>query len=108
MINAVICDFGGVLTSPLIRGFLAYQEETGVGAEQLGMAMAKSTEEHGEHPLFELERGRISEAEFGRRLEAHLEPGVSLARLSQLYFDHLEPNREMIELMARSPAPVAA
>jgi putative hydrolase of the HAD superfamily len=101
VIKAVICDFGGVLTSPLVRGFLAYQEETGVGAEQLGMAMARSTEEHGEHPLFELERGRISEREFGRRLEQHLEPGFDLARLSQLYFDHLEPNRPMIELMAQ-------
>ena len=101
MIKAVICDFGGVLTSPLVRGFLAYQEESGVSAEQLGTAMAKATEEHGRHPLFELERGRISEAEFGRRLERHLEPGFDLARLSQLYFDHLEPNQPMIDLMAQ-------
>ena len=100
MIRAVICDFGGVLTTPLVRGFLAYQEETGVTMDQLGEAMAAATEEHGEHPLFELERGHISEAEFARRLERHLDPRFDLARLSALYFDQLEPNGPMIELIA--------
>ena len=66
MIRAVISDFGGVLTSPLAEGFLAYQEETGVSPADLGMAMGKAMDEHGEHPLFELERGHISEAEFAR------------------------------------------
>ena len=32
--------------------------------EELGMAMAKATQEHGDHPLFVLERGEITEAEF--------------------------------------------
>ena len=100
MIRAVICDFGGVLTTPLVKGFLAYQDEFGVTAEQLGNAMARAAEEHGEHPLFELERGRISEVEFGRRLERHLDPGFDLRRLQELYFEHLDPNRPMIELMA--------
>ena len=34
--------------------------------------MARATEEHGDHPLFVLERGEISETEFGARLERHL------------------------------------
>lgn len=100
MIRAVISDFGGVLTSPLAEGFLAYQEETGVSPADLGTAMAKAMEQHGEHPLFELERGQISEAEFARRIEAHLEPGFDLARLRECYFECLRPNVPVIECLA--------
>jgi putative hydrolase of the HAD superfamily len=99
VIRAVISDFGGVLTSPLIQGFLAYQDESGIGIEELGRAMARAEEVDGEHPLYELERGRISEREFSRRLRAHLDDRFDLERLRTLYFEHLEPNRPMIELM---------
>ena len=64
---ALISDFGGVLTTPLQQGFLAYQDEAGVTLEQLGTAMARAAAHHGEHPLFALERGEISEAEFRRQ-----------------------------------------
>jgi putative hydrolase of the HAD superfamily len=99
MTRALISDFGGVLTSPLQAGFLAYQEETGVSLEQLGRAMAKATEEHGDHPLFVLERGEISEVEFRDRIEPHLESGFDLTRLRTLYFDRIVPNRRMIEFV---------
>jgi putative hydrolase of the HAD superfamily len=99
MRQAVICDFGGVLTSPLIEGFLAYQEESGVGVEELGQAMARAAAEHGEHPLYQLEKGLISEHEFGRRLGARLNAGFDLVRLREVYFQHLQPNRPMIDFM---------
>jgi putative hydrolase of the HAD superfamily len=99
MRRALISDFGGVLTSPLAQGFLAYQEESGVSLEELGRAMGRATEEHGEHPLFVLERGEISEAEFRARIEPHLEDGFDLSRLRTLYFERLEPNREMISFV---------
>jgi putative hydrolase of the HAD superfamily len=99
VIRAVVSDFGGVLTSPLIEGFLAYQEQSGVTPEELGEAMARSAEEHGEHPLYELERGHISEDEFRRRLEAHLGDHFGLERLRQVYFEHLRPNRPMIDFL---------
>jgi putative hydrolase of the HAD superfamily len=99
MRQAVICDFGGVLTSPLIEGFLAYQEESGVGVEELGQAMARAAAEHGEHPLYQLEKGLISEHEFGRRLGAQLNAGFDLVRLREVYFQHLQPNRPMIDFM---------
>jgi putative hydrolase of the HAD superfamily len=99
MTRALISDFGGVLTSPLQAGFLAYQEETGVSLEELGRAMAKATEEHGDHPLFVLERGEISEVEFRDRIEPHLESGFDLTRLRTLYFDRIVPNRPMIEFV---------
>jgi putative hydrolase of the HAD superfamily len=97
--DVLICDFGGVLTTPLQEGFLAYQEESGVSLEELGKAMGRAAEEHGDHPLFVLERGEITEAEFRDRIEPHLEDGFDLARLRALYFDHLEPNAPMIEFV---------
>ena len=99
MITALISDFGGVLTTPLIRGFLAYQEQAGVTVEELGTTMARSAEEDGVHPLYALERGEISEAEFQRRLESRLEGRFDFEHLRRLYFERLEPNREMIEFV---------
>ena len=99
MITALISDFGGVLTTPLIRGFLAYQEQAGVTVQELGATMARSAEEDGVHPLYALERGEISEAEFQRRLESRLEGRFDFEHLRRLYFERLEPNREMIEFV---------
>jgi epoxide hydrolase-like predicted phosphatase len=95
--SVLISDFGGVLTTPIQEGFLAYQEESGVSLEELGTAMARAAEEHGDHPLFVLERGEITETEFRHRIERYLEDGFDLARLSALYFERLAPNQEMIE-----------
>jgi putative hydrolase of the HAD superfamily len=97
--DILICDFGGVLTTPLQAGFLAYQEETGVSLEELGTAMARSTEEHGDHPLFMLERGDIAETEFWSRLDRHTEADLDRNRLRELFFERLEPNRPMIGLV---------
>jgi putative hydrolase of the HAD superfamily len=99
MRRALISDFGGVLTSPLQEGFLAYQKESGVSLEDLGRAMARASEEHGEHPLFVLERGEISAREFRARIEPHLDDGFDLTRLSTLYFERMQPNRAMIEFV---------
>ena len=99
MIRAVISDFGGVLTTPLIESFRAYRDESGISLEQLGIAMAQITTRTGEHPLFELERGRITEAEFLGSLEAELGGDVELRSLRQTYFRHLHPNQRMIDFM---------
>ena len=96
MIRALISDFGGVLTTPLSVGFLAYQQEAGVSLEELGRAMQRATEAHGDHPLFVLERGEISEREFARRLEEQLDGCFDLGRLRELYFESLDPNPAMI------------
>jgi putative hydrolase of the HAD superfamily len=92
-----ISDFGGVLTSPLSEGFLAYQEESKVSLEELGRAMGRAAEAHGEHPLYALERGELSEREFADRLERELPDGFSLTRLREVYFERLVPNAPMIE-----------
>jgi putative hydrolase of the HAD superfamily len=95
--SVLISDFGGVLTTPLQAGFLAYQDESGVSLEALGTAMALATETHGDHPLFALERGEITEVEFRNRIHPHLEDGFDMARLRALYFEHLDANTEMID-----------
>ena len=99
----MISDFGGVLTSPLVQSFMAFQDETGISGETLGHAMQRIGEADGEHPLFELERGRVSEADFLERMADELEPELGrrpeMHRFSEIYFDALQPNEPMIELM---------
>jgi putative hydrolase of the HAD superfamily len=98
LIRAVICDFGGVLTTPLMESFLAYQRESGISLEDLGAAMAKLMhEDGGRHPLFELEKGKLSEDEFTRRLGAAL--GREVGSMRDTYFENLHPNEPIIEYM---------
>jgi putative hydrolase of the HAD superfamily len=102
-ITTVISDFGGVLTTPLIQSFAAVQDETGVPFEELVNAMTRIAEEDSRHPLFELETGKLSEADFLRKLGNTLEPVLGhrpeLHRFREIYFDALHPNEPMIDLM---------
>lgn len=102
-IEAVVSDFGGVLTTPLLAAFAAVQDEVGVSAESLGMAMREGLDEGEELPLFRLERGEISEDEFLRRLEDGLESILGhrphLHRFRHMFFEALDPNEQMIGLM---------
>ena len=105
MITTVVCDFGGVLTTPLGNAFAAWSQESGVALEDLGAAMAKATETHdGQHPLFLLERGELTEREFLERLQAAMPAGHDLDGMFDVWWRHLERNPEMIELMRRLKA----
>lgn len=102
--KAIISDFGGVLTTPLQAAFEALQQATGITAVEFGEAMKALAEaDSGEHPLFELERGRISEAEFNRRVSAELSrirgEQINFGDFGELLFQGLSPNQEMIDLM---------
>jgi putative hydrolase of the HAD superfamily len=99
VIRALISDFGGVLTTPLSAGFLAYQEEAPITLEELGKGMQAAADAYGEHPLYALERGEITEQEFARRLAEQLHDGFDLARLRHLYFERIEPNAPMIRFV---------
>jgi len=99
VIRALISDFGGVLTTPLSAGFLAYQEEAEITLEELGKGMQAAADAYGDHPLYALERGEITEQEFARRLAEQLHDGFDLARLRHLYFERIEPNVPMIQLV---------
>jgi len=100
VIEAVISDYGGVLTTPLFHAFAHVQEEHGIPVESLGMAMWRATQERGENPLFALERGELSEPEFLGILEDALaaETGreVDLVDFAERYFAQLQPNEELI------------
>ena len=99
----IISDFGGVLTNRLIEAFAAFQDESGISMEQLGRGMLRIAESDGDYPLFRLERGELTEAEFLRRLSEALEPELGhrphLHRFSEIWFDALHRNEPMLELM---------
>jgi putative hydrolase of the HAD superfamily len=103
--RAVISDFGGVLTTPLMHSFAAFQDRTGIPPEELGQAMQRVADADGEHPLFELERGRVTEADFLARLTTELTDVLGhepeMHRFKEIYFEALQPNEPMIELMRR-------
>ncbi len=102
-IEAIVCDFGGVLTTPLLAAFAAFQDDSGITPEQLGLAMRAGLEEGEEIPLFKLERGEISEDDFIARLSDGLEPILGhpphMHHFRQKFWGALEPNAEMIALM---------
>lgn len=102
-IRAIVSDFGGVLTTPLLASFAAIQDDIGVTAENLGMAMRHGLAEDEEMPLFRLERGEISEDEFLDRLSDGLEAILGhrphLHHFRHMFFDALDPNEEMLALM---------
>jgi putative hydrolase of the HAD superfamily len=96
VIRAVVSDFGGVLTIPLLAGFAAYEERSGVPARAIGEALARATEANGRNPLHELELGAITEAEFLATLEREvseiLARPVALRQFGEHYMDGLEAN----------------
>jgi putative hydrolase of the HAD superfamily len=102
-IAAIISDFGGVLTSPLEHAFAAFQERSGVPLAALGRAMAAIAERNGANPLFELETGRLTEADFlgalAGELSAQLGREVDMSDFSQGYFEDLAPNQALIDYM---------
>jgi putative hydrolase of the HAD superfamily len=103
-IEAVVSDFGGVLTTPLLDAFLGLQERRGIPLEAFGAALARAaTENGGANPLFELETGRLTEAQFvsvlGDALRTELGRDVDLARFGETFFEHLHPNEELFAFM---------
>lgn len=103
-IEAIVSDFGGVLTSPLLDAFVGLQERRGIPLEAFGAALARAAvQDGGVNPLFELETGRLTEAQFveklGAALRAELGRDVDLARFGETFFEHLKPNEELFAFM---------
>jgi putative hydrolase of the HAD superfamily len=101
VIEAVISDFGGVLTSPLMQAFSRVQDDIDLPMEALPKAFARCLERDGEHPLFVLERGEITEREFmarlGRGLEEELGRPVSLHDFGARLMAALDPNHQLLD-----------
>jgi putative hydrolase of the HAD superfamily len=102
-VKAVISDFGGVLTSPLMNVFAAFQDSSGVPLESLGKAMAMIAQREGMHPLFALEKGEISEPRFVELLETAVSEDlgrpVGLHGLADAYWSELDTNDAMIDYL---------
>ncbi len=102
-IEAVITDFGGVLTSPLLDAFVSATQVSGISLEELGKAMAALAERDGVNPLVELETGRITEGEFFARLSDQISDQrgsrVELDGFGEVWFQQLEPNEALIAYM---------
>jgi len=99
----VISDFGGVLTTPLNEAFMAFQDKVGIPPKAFGEALKDATEKTGRNPLFELECGRITEAEFDDQLATALEPHLGhrpeIKQFGLELFGTLSPNAGMIDLI---------
>ena len=100
---AIISDFGGVLTSPLMESFAGLMQASGISLESVGKAMVAIAEREGSNPLFELETGRITESAFMGALSEELSAAsggqVELDGFGERYFQQLKPNERMIEYM---------
>jgi putative hydrolase of the HAD superfamily len=99
-IRAVVSDFGGVLTTPLMETFSALQKEDGLDQGSLSRALRQIAARNGAHPLHELERGHITEHDFLSQLSAQLTADlgrdVEMLSFAERYFAHLAPNEAMI------------
>jgi putative hydrolase of the HAD superfamily len=99
-IRAVISDFGGVLTNPLWEAFAGWNERVGADPGVLGRALMSAAEAGGgKHPLYELEKGHMTEAEFTAAVQAQLPEEIQLEGFREIYFSHLHPNEPMIDVM---------
>ena len=105
MIQAVISDFGGVITNPLMEGFTRAHAELGIPVEDLGAAMRLAAERNPEPPLWTLERGQITEPEFLRELEEILAEvtgkPVALDGYGRRLMHALEANTPLLDYFRR-------
>jgi putative hydrolase of the HAD superfamily len=104
VIRAVVSDFGGVLTTPLGAPFRTFAARSGISTDELRGVLAAFSARDGVQPLFELECGRMTEAQFLAALEQTLreELGreISCAGFTETLWEELAPNEPMIALMA--------
>jgi putative hydrolase of the HAD superfamily len=98
--RAVITDFGGVLTTPLLEAFTRANAQIGVSPEALRAAMRLSAGRAPEPPLHTLERGEMTEPEFladlGRSLSEVLGRAVDLDGYGTRLMASLERNEPLL------------
>lgn len=99
----VISDFGGVLTTPLVDAFISVQDRVGIPPKTFGEALRSLADRDGENPLFQLEKGEITEKQFQQQLADGLEPLLGhrpvIEDFGLLLFEALDPNPGMLDLI---------
>jgi putative hydrolase of the HAD superfamily len=80
-LEAAIFDLGGVLTTPILDSFKAYERTLGLPEHALLRMFAMQSDPAADPDFHLLETGRMSEAEYYRRLGTHIqrELGVQVA-----------------------------
>jgi putative hydrolase of the HAD superfamily len=108
MIEVIVSDFGGVLSSPLAGAFASFQDRSGITTEQLGAALTALTASRGANPLFELECGRLTEPDFlavlAEQLSADLGHHVQMHEFSDHYWAALKTNQDMVDWLHSAQA----
>ena len=92
--RGLLVDFGGVLTTDIFESFQAFCEAEGLVPDRVRTTFRSDDE--GRQLLFDLELGKLSEAEFEKRFARHL--GLAVERADGLIdrlFGGMRPDRDM-------------
>jgi putative hydrolase of the HAD superfamily len=100
VIEAVISDFGGVMTTALSTSFWQATEQAGIPFAALRQAMDAMIEREPEPPLFRLERGEIGVGVFLDELQGELaeilDRRVSMDGYAHRLMAAMQPNEPLI------------
>lgn len=105
--RALLVDWGGVLTTPILESFAAFVQEHGIDPEALPNLFkdAYGDAADPDHPVLAIETGRMSEEEFGRALAAKLSEGLETPidpeGIKERLFATIKPDEAMIEAVRR-------
>lgn len=104
-IEAVVFDYGGVLTNPVREAFRAWLIEEGIQSSSLASVLASWTEDPAtdDSPIHRLETGALEVAEFERMLTSrlttrHRAPVEAEGALSRA-FAAMQPDHAMLDLV---------
>jgi epoxide hydrolase-like predicted phosphatase len=104
VIEAVISDFGGVITLPLNEAFARADAARGMSPDVLRDAMKLMASRADEPPLFTLERGQLSEPDFIAALEGAMSEvtgrTITLDGYGEGLMGALRPNEPLLEYYA--------
>ncbi|MGW8531360.1 MULTISPECIES: HAD family hydrolase [Nocardiopsidaceae] len=104
-IEAVVCDYGGVLTNPLIETLEHFAGAAGLTPDAILTAMGAAAERNGADPMALLEVGAITEADLVSQITAELpEGGWALPEgrtFGEAWFAGRTGNREFAEFLGR-------
>lgn len=106
--EALVVDFGGVLTTPLQAAMVAFAEEMGIELQHLARAALGGYMGSEDSLVFGFETGRISEEEFSHafaeRLREYSGAEVDPAGLVARLFSRLELEETMLSAVAAARA----
>jgi putative hydrolase of the HAD superfamily len=100
VIEALVSDFGGVLTTPTMDAFWQVNEEVGIPQDAMRRAMALAAEREPDPPLFRLERGQMTADAFlsglGERLREVVGRAIDTRDYGARLMAAMQPNEPML------------